>query len=67
MTRPFSNSTSGDMFVAMRCEHCVHRTAEDDPCDAFTPAYLGEWPTILVRSDATPVGVECTRYEPDLS
>ena len=62
MSAPFSNSDAGDTFVGARCARCVHRTTEDDPCDAFTPAYFGEWPAILVSAN-TPVGVDCTKFQ----
>lgn len=63
---PFSDSTSGELFTANRCAVCVHRGIEgepDGPCDDFTPALLGEWPTILFRDPANPVGVECRKFE----
>lgn len=63
MGSPFSNSESGEMFIANRCDRCVHRLHENGPCHDFTPALLGEWPEILFRSDATPVGVECRKFE----
>lgn len=59
---PFSTSDQGEAFIAGRCARCVHRTAEGEPCDDFTPALVGEWPEILHRSDATPVGVECSKF-----
>jgi hypothetical protein len=63
---PFSNNDSGDLFIANRCSRCAHRDVFDEPCDAFLPAYLDEWPEILAKvpiSDANPVGVECTPFE----
>lgn len=63
MSGPFYDATSGEMFVAGRCDRCVHRLGEDEPCDEFTPALVGEWPEILFRSDSTPVGVECREFE----
>lgn len=65
---PFSNSTDGEMFTLNRCARCVHRDTDADPCDAFTPAYFGEWPSILrkvERTEANPVGVECDRFTAD--
>jgi hypothetical protein len=63
---PFSNSDDGELFIGNRCNRCAHRIELDEPCDEFTPAYLGEWPTILTRvpiNDDNPIGVECTRFE----
>lgn len=65
---PFSNSTEGDMFVGARCDYCVHRTGSGDPCAAFDPAFWGEWPDVLFRverSPSNPLGIECSRFEPD--
>lgn len=66
MSAPFSNSDSGDMFIANRCNRCVHRVELDEPCDDFLPAFVNAWPEILIRvplSGKNPVGVECTRFE----
>ncbi len=69
MSGPFSNADCGEMFTFNRCARCRHRgwiEGPDDPCDAFTPAYLGEWPDILYPvpiTEANPVGVECKRFE----
>jgi hypothetical protein len=67
MSGPFSGSTSGELFTANRCGRCAHRVADGEfagePCDDFTPALFGEWPEILYRSDSTPVGVECRKFE----
>jgi hypothetical protein len=63
MSGPFSNSTDGELFTANRCDRCVHTTVDGDPCDDFTPAYLGEWPEILYRSPDGPSGVECRKFE----
>jgi hypothetical protein len=70
MSGPFSNADDGELFIANRCARCTHRLDPDlgfgEPCDDFTPAYLGKWPTILTRvpvDDRNPIGVECTRFQ----
>lgn len=65
MSGPFSNSDSGDLFIANRCDRCVHRIGPDEPCDDFIPAYVDEWPEIFAKvptSDRNPLGVECTKF-----
>lgn len=65
MTGPFSDSDDGELFIANRCNRCVHCTDFGEPCDDFLPAWVNEWPEILTPvpvSDRNPVGVECARF-----
>jgi hypothetical protein len=62
MSGPFSGYTSCELFICNRCVACVHRTVENDPCDEFTPAYLGEWPEMLLKDEDSFIGVECVRF-----
>lgn len=67
MSPPFSNSETGELFIANRCHRCAHRVRdpiEAYPCADFTPAYIGQWPEILYRA-SNPAGVECRRFEAD--
>jgi hypothetical protein len=66
MSGPFGNSDDGELFIANRCARCTRRVGVDEPCEAFAPVYLGEWPAILTRvpvDDRNPIGVECTKFQ----
>jgi hypothetical protein len=63
MSGPFTDATSNEIFIENRCARCVHADINGDPCDDFTPAFIGEWPRIIVRSRHSPVHVDCTKYE----
>ena len=54
---PFSNGTEVDWFQSGRCNQ------DDGYCMDFLPVMLGEWPDIIVPSDDTPLGVDCSKYE----
>lgn len=61
---PFSNGTEVEWFVSARCSRCVFRYREDDSfCDEAASVWWGEWPDIIVSSDDTPLGVDCSQYE----
>lgn len=64
MSPPFANGTEGELFMANRCQRCVHWDHEDDvPCDDFDAAYFGEWPEIFYKADTNILGVECRKFE----